>query len=156
MRRKNIAGIIFLLISLILFLSLSCPVFAFRDTAVGSSPEYAPGEVLVKFKDGAEPQKVLNGVNMESAVIERVYSINSAAAKFRKDYKLERDSDGWYSFLGKNYKEISDIPDEEAFKEIYKSMSEQEQALYRTYKVKLPGEVSVEEAVTRLKENPGI
>ena len=48
------------------------------------------------------------------------------------------------------------MSDEEAFKEAYKGMSDNERALYRTYKVKLPKEISVETAIANLNRDPDI
>ncbi|MDP3732150.1 MAG: hypothetical protein Q8R31_03855, partial [Candidatus Omnitrophota bacterium] len=118
--------------------------------------QYAPGEVLVKFKEGAEPQSVLQTVNLESKSMERIYSIKPAVTKFKKDSKLEKDSKGWYWFLGKKYKEVAEIPDEEVFQEAYKQMPEEEKSLYRTYKIDLPEGVSIEQAMVELKKDPDV
>ena len=34
-----------------------------------------------------------------------------------KNYKLEKDSEGWYWFRGKNYKQAEDVSDEELFED---------------------------------------
>jgi hypothetical protein len=47
------------------------------------APEYAPGEVLVKFREGAEPQGVLKAINLAPKSVERVYSAAPAVAKFK-------------------------------------------------------------------------
>lgn len=117
-------------------------------------PEYAPGEVLVKFKEGVEPEEALKEISIKG--IERVHPITEVVAGFKKDYKLEKDSDGWYWFLGKKYKEIVEISDEVAFKEAYKQMAPEEKSLYRTHKVYLAEGMSVEEAVAALKKNPDV
>jgi hypothetical protein len=119
-------------------------------------PQYAPGEILVKFKEGVDPSSILKEVNLEAKSVERVHSIRPAVAKFRKDYKLEKDSEGWYPFLGKNYKEIDQIPNKEMFKEAYSKMPDVEKALYRSHKITLPEGMSVEEAVNNLKNNPNV
>jgi len=120
------------------------------------APQYVPGEVLVKFKEGTEPQEVLKQLNLEAKAIERVHSIKPAVENFRKDYTLEKDSDGWYWFLGKRYKEIEEIPDEEAFQEAYNKMTPTQKSLYRSYKITLPEGVIVEEAIAKLKNNSNI
>lgn len=123
-----------------------------------AKPEYVQGEVLVKFRDGVDPSTVLGSLNMQSPNIDRIHSIKPVAAKFKKDYKLDKEpgNNGWYSFLGKNYKEISDIPDDKAFEQAYTTMPEVEKGLYRTYKVKLPEGMGVEEAVAKLKDDPNV
>ena len=153
--------IIFLSAFLILLLSLNLAAQDIPDhSAAGNAedkvPAYAPGEVLVKFKEGVNPGQVLQEIEIEAKGIERVHPIQPAVAKFKKDYKLEKDSDGWYPFLGRNYKELSDIPDEEVFKEAYSKMPEVEKALYRSYKIRLPEGASVEAAVAKLKNNPDV
>jgi thermitase len=120
------------------------------------TPQYVPGEVLVKFKEGADPNSILKDIKLEPKNISRIHSITPAAARFKKDYRLKKDAEGWYPFLGKKYKEVNDIPDEELFKEAYKNMPETEKALYRSYKIKLPAGTGVDEAVSKLKSNPDV
>jgi len=122
-------------------------------------PEYAPGEVLVKFKEGVDPGMVLQEVGLEDQGIERIHSIKPTVAKFKKSLKeegLERDSDGWYWFRGKQYKEVEDIADEEIFEAAYKQMSSEEKALHRSYKITLSEGMNVEEAVGKMQGNPGV
>jgi len=119
-------------------------------------PEYAPGEVLVKFTEGVDPGTVLQEVGLEAEGIERVHSIKNVVNKFLKKEGLEKDKDGWYWFRGKQYKEVDNITDNEIFQETYKEMSPARQGLYRTYKVGLAEGLSVEEAVRQLEQNPEI
>jgi beta propeller repeat protein len=119
-------------------------------------PEYVPGEVLVKFKEGVDPQAVLKAANISAQSIGRIHSITPAVAEFKKTQKLEKDSDGWYWFLGKKYKETEEIPDEQVFAEAYKSMPKTEQSIFRTYQVKLSPKVDVIEAVKKLKNLPAV
>ena len=58
--------------------------------------------------------------------------------------------------IGKNYKAIEEIPDEELFKEACKQMPEVEKSLYRSYTIKLPEGMSVEKAIAKLKADPNI
>jgi len=113
---------------------------------------FAPGEVIVKFKEGAVPESILDQAGLNVLSAERVYSIKSVIARFKKDYNLEKDTEGWYWFRGKNYTAIDDIPDEELFKEASRDMSELEQGLFRTYKLTLPEGESVGEAISALKK----
>lgn len=126
------------------------------ETNSNQAPQYVPGEVLVKFKEGANPSQVLKAINIETKDISRVHSIKSVVEKFKKNYKLEKNSEGWYPFLGKKYKEANEIPDEEMFKEAYKNMPEAGKALYRSYKLKIPEGVTIEEAVNKLKNDPNV
>ena len=119
-------------------------------------PEYVKGEVLVKFREGADPQEVIYYTALSGASVERIHTIEPITKKFLKDYKLEKDSDGWYWFLGKNYKEIEEIPEEEAFQQAYQNMSPAKKSLYRWHKIALPVGMSVEEAITELEDNPDI
>jgi thermitase len=121
-----------------------------------TKPKYAPGEVLVGLKEGASIEGLLKDVVIQPKAFDRIHDIKPAINKFKKDLKLEKDSDGYYWFLGKNYKEVEDISDEELFKEAYKSMPEVEKKLYRSYKIRLPKDISVEEAVDKLKESPDV
>ena len=118
------------------------------------TPLYVPGEVLVKFKEGVDPQSVLQEVNLQAQAVERVHSIAVPLARFKTDYKIEKEFDGWYWFLGKNYREAEDVPDEELFKEVYSKMGPQEQGLYRSYKVVLPERISVEDSIAILEATP--
>lgn len=124
-----------------------------REEQREQHPKYAPGEVLVKFKEGVEPESVLKEVGLVVESIERVHSIKFAVNKFKRDYKFKKDSSGLYRFGGKQYKNIEDIPDEEIFKEAYKQMSPMRKSLYRSYKIVLPEGIGVEEAISKLKTN---
>ena len=119
---------------------------------------YAPGEVLVKFTAGAVPADVLAGARLRAAEYQRVYSIKPAAERFRKAYleKLEKDSDGWYWYRGKNYKDVNEISDEECFRAALAEMPAVESTLYQTYKLALPEGVSVPKAVQALSSNPAV
>ena len=119
-------------------------------------PQYAPGEVLFKVKEGVDPQSVLQEVGIEAKSLGRIHSRKPAIAKFKKDYKLEKDSDGWYWFKGKQYKEAARISDEQAFKKVYAKMSPVEKSLYRSYKIELAKGVSVEQSVSKLAKNPNV
>ena len=136
--------------------SINGDPFTWADEREEKKPEYVPGEVLVKFKEGSSPQAVLESVQFAPVSLKRIYSITPVAARFKKDYKLEKDSNGWYSFLGKNYKEINDIPDEKAFEQAYIRMPETEKSLYRSHKMTLPEGLSVEGAVMILKNSPNV
>lgn len=124
-------------------------------------PEYAPGEVLVKFKEGADPGTVLKEVGIEAAGLERIHSIRPAVSKYKKFLKenLRKNADGLYQFRDKVYKsveEVDDVGEEELFEEAYKKMSPIEQGLYRSYKIVLPEGISAEEATGLLKGHPDI
>jgi thermitase len=129
---------------------------SFYDQEASKKPDYAPGEVLVKFKEGVDPQIVLKETGIKAGGIERILPIAPAIAKFKKEAKLEKDADGWFWFLGKRYKETSEIPEEKAFQEAYKNMPEAEKGLYSSYKLALAEGVSVGKAVSELKNNPGV
>lgn len=126
------------------------------ESSKSKEPEYVPGEVLVKFKEGIDPQAALTQAGIKPEGIGRVHSIKPVIAKFKKDQKLEKDSDGWYWFLGKKYKEIENIPDETVFGEVYKNMPEVEKSLYRSYKITLPEQITVEEAISKFKSLPEV
>ncbi|MFA4888000.1 MAG: S8 family serine peptidase [Candidatus Omnitrophota bacterium] len=119
------------------------------DTAKAgiNASEYVPQEVLVKFAENVKPELALKQVNLPAKEIKRVFSIEAAIGKFKKTSKLEKDSDGWYWFLGKNYKEIEAIPSAEMFQAAYENMDAQEKGLFRIYNIKLPENISVEKAV---------
>jgi beta propeller repeat protein len=118
--------------------------------------KYAPGEVLVGLKEGASIEDILKDASIEPTSSGRIHNTKPAVNKFKKTLKLEKDKEGYYWFLGKNYKEIEDIADATLFKEASKTMSEVEKKLYLSYKIKLPEGTSVEEGVVKLKENPDV
>jgi len=126
------------------------------DEPVEGDAEYVPGEVLVKFREGSRPQDVLGELDLSAEDIQRVHSIKSAVAKYKQDYKLEKDSDGWYWFRGKNYREEESVPDAEIFEEAYNKMTPSRRGIYRNYRITLPDSISVEEAVSILRQNPNI
>lgn len=119
-------------------------------------PKYVPGEILVNFKEGADPQAVLDEVHVAAKSIARAHSITDAVTRFKKDYKLEKSSDGWYWFLDKEYKEMGDIPDEKLFQEAYQLMSPIEKSLYRTYKITVPKGTIVEHTIDKLESHPDV
>jgi len=113
--------------------------------------DYVPGEVLLKLKEGASIEAVLNRLNISPDSTERIHNTKVVVSKFKKDSKLEKDSGGWYWFLGKRYKEVDGISDKEIFQAAYDNMTSAEKALYRSYKITLPEGVDVEQAVAELK-----
>jgi len=122
----------------------------------GGFPPYAPGEVLVKFEEGADPGLALRNVKLKPQGLQRLHSIKHIAGKFRKDFKLERDGEGWYWFRGKSYRGIGNISDEELFAEAYMEMSPELKAIYRIYKITLAEEMGVEEAIRLLEMHPDV
>jgi len=160
------------LMIILIFIQLIYPACSFAlvnsavemDTGIGppqKAPEkkeaqYAPGQVLVKFKEGADPQITLVSSGLEVKGLSRLHSIGPVIAKFKKDNKLEADKKGWYWFRGKNYKTVDDIEEENFFQEAYEVMIPQEKSLYRTYRVALPDTVTVEDAVALLEEDPDV
>jgi beta propeller repeat protein len=118
--------------------------------------QYTQGEVLVGLKEGADMEAVLKDAAIPASGFKRVHDISSAANNFRKDYKIEKDTEGWYWFTGKEYKAVEEIPDEVMFQEAYKNMSDDEKAIYRNYKVNLPEGLSVDQAVGMLQADPRV
>lgn len=112
-----------------------------------SQPKYAPNEVIVKFKENIPPEFVLKNLGFKVKSFQRIHSIQPAIARFKKEIKLEKSSDGWYWFLGKNYQEVNNIPDEELFKQAQENIPEQEKALYQAYKLGLPEGMDVQQAI---------
>jgi len=129
--------------------------------AQAQQPEYVPGEILVKFKEGVDPQTVLQETGIDVESIGRVHSIKPAIAQYKSDLlkekKLEKDSKRWwYWFRGKQYKEVPEMSDEELFEDAYKQMTPARQGLYRNYKINLTESTSVEKTVAQLKDNPNV
>lgn len=142
---------------LVFFLSFNSNVNSVvLDNGGGKHPKYVPGEVLVKFEEGVEPESLLKEVDLKVKSVERVHSIKFVVSEFKRNYKFDRDSDGLYLFRDKKYKNIDDIHDEEIFKEAYGQMSPLRKSLYRSYRIVLPEEISVEEAISKLKTNPNV
>lgn len=158
-RKMAVLRNVFLLFSFTLLLSFNSYAEAMitQDTGenavVSAGQQYAPDHLIVKFREGVDPQAAMQRIMPGTGDIQRLYPIKFVAAKFRKDYKLEKTGDGWYSFLGKTYKEISEIPDEEIFREAYNAMPEYEKGLYRTYTVKVPERTGIKESIRKLEHN---
>ncbi|MDD5594914.1 MAG: Ig-like domain-containing protein, partial [Candidatus Omnitrophica bacterium] len=117
------------------------------------APKQATGEVVVGFKENVKPDQVLQEANIPYEKIQRVFPIAQSVKQFKKENRLEKDSDGWYWFFGKNYQEVTE---EEIFSEAYKKMIPEERKLFRAYKITIPQETSVEGTIETLKNNPGI
>ncbi|MBM3250043.1 MAG: tandem-95 repeat protein, partial [Candidatus Omnitrophica bacterium] len=129
---------------------------AASETGKTKAASYVPNEVLVRFKEGAIPREILSAIGLEPVSIESILPVEAAVSRFRQDYKLEKSSDGWYWFLGKQYKEVDQIPAQDLFKEAYAKMSEEEKALYRSYKITLPEGKGVEETINSLSALPEV
>lgn len=113
-------------------------------------PKYAPGEVLIGLKEGFEDADVdalaqqvnivpKGSVGVKAKISERIHNIKSAVESTKK-VKVS----------------LKGLSDEQVFKESYKMMPAYEKKLYRSHKIKLPAEVSVEEAIAKLRTNPAI
>ena len=114
---------------------------------------YVPGQVLVKFKEGARPSMVLQEEGIKSKSIDRLFSVKPVVAKLKKEYVLEKGPAGWFSFLGKNYKELKDIPEETLFERAYTNLTPQEKGLYQIYKLQLDEGQTVAGAIALLKKS---
>ena len=112
--------------------------------------------MLVKFKEGVDPQAALDSVNFKTQSLSRIHSIQPAIAKLKKTQKLEKDSDGWYWFLGKKYQEAEAIPEETLFNQACEKMPVAEKNLFRQYKITLPKGTSVEQAIQALQRLPEV
>jgi len=123
-------------------------------------PEYVPGEILVKFKEGADPASVLQEVGISAESIDRIHSTAPAVARHKsnllKEKKLEKDSSGWYWYRGKQYKEVAEVSEEELFDDAYEQMEPVEKSLYRSYKLMLADGQDVEEVVSMLGSDTNI
>ncbi len=118
--------------------------------------EYVEGEVLIKVKEGVDPQSVLEKIDLKAENLERIHSLKPVISKFKKNHTLEKDEGGWYWFKGKKYQEPNEISDEEIFQEAYAKMPPAEKSLYRSYKAILPKGISVEKAVIELEKDPDV
>ena len=137
------------------FLDRPLPLYAaIIDDKEDTQPQYVPGEVIVKFREDIDTQFALETLHLKPKGIQRAYPIEPIVSNFKKEQKIEKDSDNWYWFMGKNYKETKDIPDEELFKQAYQNMAKEEQSLYRTFKITLPEGATVEEAISILQTSP--
>ncbi|MFH1753438.1 MAG: hypothetical protein ABH875_04575, partial [Candidatus Omnitrophota bacterium] len=118
--------------------------------------KYAPSEVLVKFKEGSDPGRVLAGANLAFEDLSRIHSIDRAAKGASETYGLKKDSSAWYWFKGKKYDKRPNKISEEEFLDMYNTLSGPAKDLFRTYKIKLSEGTSVPEAVARLSQDPNV
>lgn len=132
------------------------PTPSAQNEGTQSKPQYVPREVLIKLKEGVEPQSVAKAVGLDVKGLARVHSITSAVAKFKRECGFKKDKKEYYLFKGKEYKDLAHISDNELFKEAYVHMPPKRQVLYRKYKISLPKDVTVEEALDRLRKNPNV
>jgi subtilisin family serine protease len=121
-----------------------------------ASPKYTQDQVIVKFKDGANPQRVMADTKIKAARIRRVHSMTPVVKKLRKEYGKGRAVSG--AFLKKNspYVNINAMSDAQIFNTAYKTMAKEEKSLYRSYVLKLGNKIDVEDAISRLKNNPNV
>jgi len=149
-----------------LFTLLAIALFVFSSHAAASDDpselklqkgyrmDYVQGDVLTMFKEGRDPQAVLEKSEVEFTGFDRVHSIDPVVEKAKKEYKLSGKKGGWYWFKGEKYEAIESASKEEIFLNAYSKMTPEEKALYQIYKVTLPETGSVEEAVAALDKSP--
>ncbi len=126
------------------------------ENSIRDDAEFIPGEIIVKFKQGVEPGFVLKDCKINVLAIDRVSSIEPVVSMFKKKLSLQRDSDGWYWYLGKKYSALEDMSNEEIFESLFNEMPDDEKAIYQNYRIKLPEDMSVEKAITELKINSDV
>lgn len=119
-------------------------------------PQYVPGEVLIKFKEGAEPDKILQFLGIEAQSISRIFSLKPALNRYRENLKIDKTKSGWYWFKGKNYKSVRDISDDALFDAAYADMTPEEKALADSYKINIAGDLSVEDVSAKLEQDPHV
>ncbi len=68
-----------------------------------SKAKYAPGEVLVTFRDGVNPQTVLQSISLETRAIGRIHPVEPVVVRFKRDNLSQRDQNGYYRFMGNQY-----------------------------------------------------
>ncbi len=80
--------------------------------AMAEPAEYSSNVVVMKLKDGVRPEEILQQAGINTISIEEVkYSLPSEklVEAGAKKQTLEKNSDGWYWCMGKNYKDIDEI-----------------------------------------------
>ena len=118
---------------LIFCISLTTITYAEEST-------YINNQLLIRFKEGINPQDVLKILNINYKEIKRLHTIVPIINKVKKDLKLEKNN----------------LSDEELFKTAYKEMSEVEKSTYRNYVVIFPKGSDIEEITIKLKKSPDI
>lgn len=102
--------------------------------------------IAVKFTQGANPEDVLRIVGINPVKIEEINfklpSEKLAALSQKKEESLEKDSEGWYWYIGKNYKEIPSEQVEDEFN--------------LGFRITLAQGITIAEAINKLKGNPSI
>ena len=85
----------FLFLTVVLFgIILSLPAFSSPLTGSNNQISYQENQIIVKFEEGINPQDVLKEVDLGSQDFQRIYPTQTLVSNFKKDYKLERDSQG--------------------------------------------------------------
>lgn len=101
--------------------------------------------ILIELREGSEPNTVLRQAGLNPLKIEEVFCSLPAEGveitNLNKDESLQKDSERWYWFLGKNYKENQKIPQE---------------IFFLHYKITFPQNISLAEVIDRLQGNPSI
>ena len=111
-------------------------------------PEGQKDKIIVKFINNADPLIVFQEAGINTISIEEVtFSIppdigNIGASEKAVGEPLEKESDSWYWFLGKSSKEAPGG---------YK-----ENKLNLCYKITLTPDITLAEAMDRLKDNPNV
>ncbi|UCC95259.1 MAG: hypothetical protein JSW40_00500 [Candidatus Omnitrophota bacterium] len=100
-------------------------------------------EIIVTFAEGAEPQEVLRNaeirlIKMEEVALSLPVAIDNA--KQNTSQSLGKDSNSWYWFKGKKYKEVNN----------------EEEKFTLQYKILLAKGMTALQAIEQLKDNPNV
>jgi subtilisin family serine protease len=134
------------------------PKGSYRKISPILNTDYVEGVVLVKFREGKDPQDTLrrNGLTVGAQDMEPIHSRKAEARRFKKALKGKKNLAGTYDIQGKKYQNIDQIPDDELFQAAYQEMTPARKGLYRKYKINLLKNVKVEQAVRQLKADPDV
>jgi beta propeller repeat protein len=166
MKKEKIVVIFVIVLMMVFVIGVPLTSSVLPDNEINNLPieqEYVKGEVLVKFRKGVNPEKVLQEANLgnrnfimrnfgSGIKFERVHSIKPAVAKARKEVQDRRGA----LFGVASVQEIKSLSDEQVFELVKERMRPEEETLYRTYKIKLPENVNVEQAIGELGDIPGV
>ena len=129
-----------------------------------SKQNFAPGELLIRFREGAESEEVMEqlgiqakGASGKARQISRILNTKPLVRRYKKAHKLHKDSQGQYEFMGRKYRRIEDIDEGVFFKEAYKSLSVREKKLFRWHKIRLTDKTAdLAQLIQTLKGHPDI
>ncbi|MBI3309178.1 MAG: VCBS repeat-containing protein, partial [Candidatus Melainabacteria bacterium] len=128
------------------------------------SVQHVPNQIIVSYADEAEANlqsrtfraRANLTPNIDFLKLEPIHPTEQIVKEFKSRMKKGFESGKEFHSLSRKYTKVEEVSNEEVFKEAYTKMREEEQQSFRSYVATLPEDISVEEAIEILKNDPRI